>query len=218
MKDKLIYRIRSNNSNSYSDKYKYVNSAKDIKDDLISFLNSNYLYSVSKKTGFTKEVLDKNMVILKSFDNIFEMEKEVYECYKKEIDNAISKNVISLINEYEKDVYSGLVKIKLSPTTKAIKPVLKTNDGLYKTKKIIGIDTIYLNYTDINDIKLLKKMILEVIDDNFYGPYFDKNYLILSNKNKKIKLDKNVYYLFERVKLDQIRENKDKSKQLRMVR
>ena len=61
-------------------------------------------------------------------------------------------------------------------------------------------------------------MILEVIDDNFYGPYFDKNYLILSNKNKKIKLDKNVYYLFERVKLDQIRENKDKSKQLRMVR
>ena len=70
MKDKLIYRIRSNNSNSYGDKYKYVNSAKDIKDDLISFLNSNYLYSVSKKTGFTEEVLDKNMVILKSFDNI----------------------------------------------------------------------------------------------------------------------------------------------------
>ena len=217
MEDKLMYRIRSNNSSSYNDEYKSTTSAKDIEDVIYNFLDSNYIYYVSKKIGFKKDVLNKNMVTLKSFNSVLETEREIYDFYKKEIDNAIFKNIISLINQYHDDIYSGLVKIKLSPTTKAIKPVLKTNDGLYKTKKIIGIDTIYLNYTDINDIKLLKEMILEVIDDNFYSSYFDGDDLILSNNNKKLRLDKNVYYLFERIKLNKKRENKNKSKQLRMV-
>lgn len=217
MEDKLMYRIRSNNSSSYNDEYKSTTSAKDIEDVIYNFLDSNYIYYVSKKIGFKKDVLNKNMVTLKSFNSVLEIEREIYDFYKKEIDNAIFKNIISLINQYHDDIYSGLVKIKLSPTTKAIKPVLKTNDGLYKTKKIIGIDTIYLNYTDINDIKLLKEMILEVIDDNFYSSYFDGDDLILSNNNKKLRLDKNVYYLFERIKLNKKRENKNKSKQLRMV-
>lgn len=217
MEDKLMYRIRSNNSSSYNDEYKSTTSAKDIEDVIYNFLDSNYIYYVSKKIGFKKDVLNKNMVTLKSFNSVLEIEREIYDFYKKEIDNAIIKNIISLINQYHDDIYSGLVKIKLSPTTKAIKPVLKTNDGLYKTKKIIGIDTIYLNYTDINDIKLLKEMILEVIDDNFYSSYFDGDDLILSNNNKKLRLDKNVYYLFERIKLNKKRENKNKSKQLRMV-
>lgn len=217
MEDKLMYRIRSNNSSSYNDEYKSTTSAKDIEDVIYNFLDSNYIYYVSKKIGFKKDVLNKNMVTLKSFNSVLEIEREIYDFYKKEIDNAIFKNIISLINQYHDDIYSGLVKIKLSPTIKAIKPVLKTNDGLYKTKKIIGIDTIYLNYTDINDIKLLKEMILEVIDDNFYSSYFDGDDLILSNNNKKLRLDKNVYYLFERIKLNKKRENKNKSKQLRMV-
>lgn len=217
MEDKLMYRIRSNNSSSYNDEYKSTTSAKDIEDVIYNFLDSNYIYYVSKKIGFKKDVLNKNMVTLKSFNSVLEIEREIYDFYKKEIDNAIIKNIISLINQYHDDIYSGLVKIKLSPTIKAIKPVLKTNDGLYKTKKIIGIDTIYLNYTDINDIKLLKEMILEVIDDNFYSSYFDGDDLILSNNNKKLRLDKNVYYLFERIKLNKKRENKNKSKQLRMV-
>ncbi len=217
MEDKLMYRIRSNNSSSYNDEYKSTTSAKDIEDVIYNFLDSNYIYYVSKKIGFKKDVLNKNMVTLKSFNSVLETEREIYDFYKKEIDNAIFKNIISLINQYHDDIYSGLVKIKLSPTTKAIKPVLKTNDGLYKTKKIIWIDTIYLNYTDINDIKLLKEMILEVIDDNFYSSYFDGDDLILSNNNKKLRLDKNVYYLFERIKLNKKRENKNKSKQLRMV-
>mgnify|MGYP006959316346 FL=1 len=217
MEDKLMYRIRSNNSSSYNDEYKSTTSAKDIENVIYNFLDSNYIYYVSKKIGFKKDVLNKNMVTLKSFNSVLEIEREIYDFYKKEIDNAIIKNIISLINQYHDDIYSGLVKIKLSPTTKAIKPVLKTNDGLYKTKKIIGIDTIYLNYTDINDIKLLKEMILEVIDDNFYSSYFDGDDLILSNNNKKLRLDKNVYYLFERIKLNKKRENKNKSKQLRMV-
>lgn len=216
MEDKLMYRIRSNNSSSYNDEYKSTTSAKDIEDVIYNFLDSNYIYYVSKKIGFKKDVLNKNMVTLKSFNSVLEIEREIYDFYKKEIDNAIIKNIISLINQYHDDIYSGLVKIKLSPTTKAIKPVLKTNDGLYKTKKIIGIDTIYLNYTDINDIKLLKEMILELIDDN-YSSYFDGDDLILSNNNKKLRLDKNVYYLFERIKLNKKRENKNKSKQLRMV-
>lgn len=217
MKDKLIYRTRSNDSSSYSDEYKSTYSAKNLKDIIYDFLDSNYIYCMSKKAGFTKDVLNKNMVILKSLDNVFEMEEEIYRCYKMEIDNAISKNIISLINEYENDIYSGLVKIKLSPTIKAINPILETNNGLYKTKKIVGIDTIYLNHTDVYDIKLLKEMILKVLDDNFYDSYFDRNDLILTNDSKKIRLDKHVYYLFERIKIDKKRESKNESKQLRMV-
>lgn len=218
MKDKLMYRIRSNDSNSYNDEYKSTFSAKNLKDNMYNFLNSNYIYCMSKKTGFTKDVLNKNMVILKSFDNVFEMEKEIYECYKKEIDNAIFENIISSINEYKNDIYSGLVKIKLSPSIKAIKPILEINDGLYNHKKIIGIDTIYLNYTDVSDIKLLKEIILKILDGNFYDSYFDKEDLILINDSKKLRLDKNVYYLFERIRIDKKRENKNESKQLRMVR
>lgn len=217
MEDKLMYRIRSNNSSSYNNEYKSTTSAKDIEDVIYNFLDSNYIYYVSKKIGFKKDVLNKNMVTLKSFNSILEIEREIYDYYKKEIDDAIFKNIISLINQYHDDIYSGLVKIKLSPTTKGVKTNLENSNGLFVSKKIVGINKIYLNYSDVSDIKLLKEIILEVLDDNFYSSYFDGDDLILSNNNKKLRLDKNTYYLFERIKLNKKRENKNKSKQLRMV-
>ncbi len=177
---KYLYRIIKNHDKNYfSVEYQEVSNISNIGGIIGEFLKNNFITGMLMNSRFSYQTWNKDMIILTSFDCSLEIQRPIYEYYKEEIDNILERNMMKSAEKYIND---GETKIICNFSKRGCKYKLKDENN---KENIIGLDELYLSYTQPSDIKLFSSILKNVISNDKPSYEFNENNDILLKAGKR---------------------------------
>lgn len=138
------------------------------------------------------------MVVLSSYDFVFEMEKPIYDRYYEEIDQIVARNMDEAVMKYLKQ---GETKIVVNFVTSGCEYDLKNEKtDLLDVNKICGLKKLYISYTNPLDLSLFKNIIINVIGNDVPSiSFLNSNDIMLKAGERSLVLDKSAYDLMNEI-------------------
>ncbi len=158
------------------------------------FLSKNFIFTMYKSMRYTEESWNRHMIILGSKDSVLEIEKPIYDRYKEEIDNIISKNMNWAVNKYLSEGKTKIVvRMDLSGCGYEFN---EENTDLCHVSRICGLNTLFISYANSNDVALFKSIILSFIgNDKPSYKFLNKDDILLQAGDRSLVLDRSAYSL-----------------------
>lgn len=194
-KNGYLYRVRKNNVEEYSSvPYNKEENILNCGPIVGKFLSENFIFTMQSSMHFSHESWNKNMIILRSKDAVLEIERPIYDRYKEEIDNIISKNMNWAVNKYLSEGKTKIVvRMDLSGCGYEFN---EENTDLCHVSRICGLNTLFISYANSNDIALFKSIILSLIgDDKPSYKFLNMDDILLQAGDRSLVLDRSAYSL-----------------------
>ncbi len=194
-----LYRVRKNDVGDYC--YSPYNAIEDISSSASvvgKFLCENFVFTMQKSVRFSKETWNKEMVILKSRDNVLEIEKPIYDRYKDDIDYVLACNMNYAAQKY---LSNGKTRIVVTYNLSGCDYDIKDErTALGDSSTIKGLNTLYISYANDYDIALFKNIIVSLIgEDKASYKFLNSNDILFEAGQRSLILDKSAYNLLNDV-------------------
>lgn len=197
-KGTYYYRIRGNMAQDYHGvpyvKTEDIDSMSDIIDD---FLSKNYVQTITRNQPAFSKTLNKDMVLIRSYDIVLELDTSIYDKYRDKIELNLSRNTYDAVRNFS--VNNG-TKILVNYVTSGCDYEMThfSNQALYDVSEISGIKTLYISYDNALDRELFKNIVFDFYGDCSVEPevtFLPGVEVSLKLDNKLLTLDWRAYEL-----------------------
>lgn len=204
LEEGYVYRMRCKTPEDYvSVPYKTVIEAMDAGFEIGDYLRKNFIFTITKSKGMLWKTREKQMVVLRSNDAVFEMEQPIYDRYKEEIEQILNQNMNEAVRKY---IAEGKTKIVVNFYTSGCEYELE-NEGSFINDRISGLKELYISYTKASDIKLLKDIIFDTLKDEKPSfRFLDSDNILLQAGQRSLLFNARAYNLM----IEVIKEHENK--------